>query len=397
MVYIMMGCLLIGCAAHIIKPESELGIKFTEGIGAIGAIFLQIGGIFASLPILSGFISSTIGPVFSSVGIDPAIAPNLIISADSGAYQIADMVAASRGGWILSIFVGLSMGCTIMFNMPVGMAAIEKKDKKYFALGILSGLLAVPFAVLFAGICIMILQPSVRSIVSTSSVSDYQLNMTLSIILHNVAPIAIICILLAIGMIKISDKMIKGFTIMGKVIDSSAKIVFVLCIVEYYIGLGTKLFGQWPFDSLIADEGELMHCLELCGVAGMMLAGAYPFVYLFQKLLGSSLEKLGKVFHVSKDTMVGIFAAMANALALFPLIKNMRAEDKVRCLAFLVCGSFILSDYLSFFANFQPNLIAIMFISKIAGGIVAVIIADIIAVPKAKEIEAEEHKVTIEN
>ena len=53
MVYIMMGCLLAGCAAHLIKPESELGNKFVDGISAIGPVFLQVGGIFAALPVIS--------------------------------------------------------------------------------------------------------------------------------------------------------------------------------------------------------------------------------------------------------------------------------------------------------------------------------------------------------
>ncbi len=390
MVYIMMACLLAGCAAHLVKPESELGNKFVEGVSAIGPVFLQVGGIFAALPVISSFISKYLGSFFQSIGMDPSMAPNLILSADSGAYQIADLVALNRESWILSIFVGLSIGCTIMFNMPVGMATIDKKDNKYFALGILSGLLAVPFAVLYAGIGMMLLNPSVRSAVSTTAASDYAVKMTWSILLHNILPLAGLCLLLAVGMIKAPKAMIKGFTILGKIIDCSAKIVFVLCIVEYYTGLGTAIFGSWPFDSLMADENELMHCLELCGAVGMMLAGAYPFVYLVNKVLGSSMEKLGKVFHLSRDAMVGIFAAMANALALFPLIKDMKPADKVRTLAFLVCGSFILSDYLSFFANFQPNLIVIMLVSKILGGITALLIAHFIGVPKAKALEAAE-------
>lgn len=49
--------------------------------------------------------------------------------------------------------------------------------------------------------------------------------------------------------------------------------------------------------------------------------------------------------------------ATANILAMFRLIQEMRAKDKVLCIAFAVCAAFMFGDHLAFTANFQPNMI----------------------------------------
>ena len=35
-VYIMMGCMAAGCIASMVRPESELGQQFVEGIATSG-------------------------------------------------------------------------------------------------------------------------------------------------------------------------------------------------------------------------------------------------------------------------------------------------------------------------------------------------------------------------
>ncbi|MGL5174163.1 MAG: ethanolamine utilization protein EutH, partial [Olsenella sp.] len=83
-------------------------------------------------------------------------------------------------------------------------------------------------------------------------------------------------------------------------------------------------------------------------------------------------------------------AGSANVLALLAMIKDMCARDKVICLSFAVCCAFLFGDHLSFTANFQPSLIVPVLLGKLAGGICAIVFAQLLAVRKAEELEAAE-------
>jgi ethanolamine transporter len=70
----------------------------------------------------------------------------------------------------------------------------------------------------------------------------------------------------------------------------------------------------------------------------------------------------------------------------------MPPRDKVLCISFAVCAAFLLGDHLAFTANFQPNMILPLIIGKLAAGIIAMLLAVWIAVPKALELEKEDRE-----
>lgn len=153
-VYLIMACALVGCAASVIKPESELGKEFVAGIDAIGPIFLPVAGIMASAPYLTAFVSAVFGPAYSALGADPAMAATTFIAVDMGGYQLADALAQTRESWIMAMMTGYMAGATIVFTIPVALKMLVKRDRKYLALGVMSGLLAIPIGVLVASVII---------------------------------------------------------------------------------------------------------------------------------------------------------------------------------------------------------------------------------------------------
>ena len=76
-------------------------------------------------------------------------------------------------------------------------------------------------------------------------------------------------------------------------------------------------------------------------------------------------------------------ASVANILAMFRLIREMRPRDKVLNIAFAVCAAFLFGDHLAFTANFQPNLMLAVLLGKLGGGVTGYCLAHWIAVPKA--------------
>ena len=90
------------------------------------------------------------------------------------------------------------------------------------------------------------------------------------------------------------------------------------------------------------EEFTELRALEVAGHIGILLAGAFPMVYLIKKFLSKPMEVLGSRIGLDSAGAAGILAASANILAMFRLIDDMRAKDKVPCIAFAVCSAPIL-------------------------------------------------------
>lgn len=386
-VYIIMACAFAGAVASAIKPESELGKQFVAGIDSIGPIFLPVAGIMASAPFLTAFVTSVFGPVYGALGADPAMAATTFIAVDMGGYQLADALAQTRESWIMAMMTGYMAGATIVFTIPVALKMLEKQDRKYLALGVMSGLLAIPIGVLVASVIIALSHPMIREVVSTNADATYQLALSFAQIGVNLVPLVIICVALALGLKFKPDAMIKGFIVFGRVMEAALKIVFVLVVIEYFTGLFTTLFGTFGFDPIIADEEDIFRALEVSGAVGMMLCGAFPMVYLIRRYLAKPLAKVGGVVGLSSDATAGLLAGSANVLALLSMVKDLKARDKVITMAFAVCCAFLFGDHLSFTANFQPSLIVPVLVGKLAAGVCAIAFANLLAVKKAEELE----------
>ena len=73
------------------------------------------------------------------------------------------------------------------------------------------------------------------------------------------------------------------------------------------------------FDPIIADEKDIFRALEIAGYIGIMLAGAFPMVYLIKKYLARPMEAAGRGFGMDSVGAAGILAAVANIIAMFHL------------------------------------------------------------------------------
>lgn len=284
-VYIIMACALAGAIASAIRPESKLGQEFVAGIDSIGPIFLPTAGILAAAPFFTAFVKVVFGPLFSSLGADPAMAATTIVAVDMGGYQLADALAQTRESWIMAMITGYMAGATIVFTIPVALKMLEKKDQKYLALGAMSGFLAIPIGVLVASAIIALTNPVIRETVSTNAAATYQMALSFGLIFRNLVPLTIICIALALGLKLKPDAMIKGFIVFGRVMDAALKLIFVCAVIEYFTGIFTQVFGSFGLDPIIADEENTFRALEVAGAIGIMLCGAFPMVYLIRRYL----------------------------------------------------------------------------------------------------------------
>jgi len=379
--YTIMVCCGIGAIASVVKEDSGLAQSFHDGLQALASLFLPIVGLMVSVPYLIIGAERIFGGLFRSIGADPAIAAAMFIPSDCGGYALFLALARNPEIVVIALTVAIMTAATVAFNIPVGLSILKKEDHPYMALGAMSGFLAIPFGVFITCMILFFTKPAVRTTFTTTGAADYVLQMDMGTILINILPIFIFCVILALLLKFFPQGMIKAFMIFGKVLLSVLTLVAAASIIEYYTGFFTLLFGEWGFDPVMADEIQSFRAIELLGSIAMMLTGAFPMVYLIRKFFGKYLAKAGGLLGLDELGSAGLLATMANAVALFGMIKDMKPADKILCIAFTVCGGYCLGDWIAFNVNFQPNLVVPIFVGQLCGGIIGIAFAKIIAIP----------------
>jgi ethanolamine transporter len=242
-----------------------------------------------------------------------------------------------------AIILGSMMGPTLAFGIPVALGIIEKKDTKYLALGTLAGVIVIPFACVVGGL-----------------IAGFGVQM----ILVNMIPIFLVAILIAIGLALIPNGMIKGFNVFSKIMIAIITISLAHAIVSELTGI-TIIKGMAP----LADSYVII------GSIAIMLAGAYPMVFVITKLAAKPLAKIGKVIGVNDVSVAGLIATLANSIPTYGMIKDMDTKGKVVNFAFICCAAFALGDHLGFCAGVEPDLIFPMVACKVIGGIICIFAA----------------------
>ena len=344
LITIMAVCAALGGLDRIFGNRFGLGEKFEEGILAMGSLALAMIGIISLAPVLATVLKPIVLPLFGLLGADPAMFAGTILANDMGggslALELTDNYQAAMLGGVIT---GSMLGATIVFIIPVAMGILSEEDRPAMAKGILCGIVTIPLGVVAAGL-----------------VAGFPVGM----VLRNVLPIVLIGALIALGLWKAEGAMIRGFGAFGKGVIAVITVGLVAIIVEELTGF-VLMPGLAPI-----SEG-----FEVVGEIAIVLAGAFPLVYVVTKLLRKPLMKLGRGIGINETAAAGLIAAMANAIATFGMVKDMDRRGKVVNIAFCVSAAFVFGDHLGYTAGFAPEMLLPMIVGKLVGGVSAVIVA----------------------
>ena len=341
---VMAGFAGLGAVDRILGNRFGLGEKFEEGILAMGSLALAMLGIISLAPVLAAVLKPVVVPLFGLLGADPAIFAGSILACDMGggalAYEMSsDPQAALLGG----ILVGSMLGATIVFTVPVAMGILSEEDRPAMAKGILCGVVTIPFGVLAGGL-----------------VAGFPLGM----VLRNLLPIVIIGALIALGLWKAENAMIRGFSVFGKGVIAVITVGLAAAIVEELTGF-----------VIIPGLAPLHEGFGIVGEIAIVLAGAFPLVLVVTKVLRKPLMKLGGLLGVNDVAAAGLVASLANSIATFGMVKDMDRRGKVVNIAFAVSAAFVFGDHMGFTAGFAPEMLVPMIVGKLVGGVFAVAVA----------------------
>lgn len=343
-IYIMVVFAALGAVDRILGNRFGLGEKFEEGIMAIGALSISMVGIIALAPVIANVLKPVIVPVFGLLGADPAMFAGSILANDMGGAPLAQALALNEdAGNFGGLIVGAMMGPTIVFTIPVALGIISENDRKYLATGVLAGVITIPIGSLAGGIA-----------------AGYSIGM----ILRNLIPIILFAIIIALGLWKFETAMIKGFTWFGK---------FVVAVITF--GLAVGIIESLTGFVIIPGMNPISEGFEVVADIAIVLAGAFPLVYVITKVFRKPLMKLGQLLGMNDVAAAGMVASLANSIPMFGMMKDMDNRGKVINVAFAVSAAFVFGDHLGFTAGFNADLIFPMIIGKIVGGATAVFVA----------------------
>lgn len=348
----------LGALDRIFGNRFGLGQEFENGVQAMGSLALAMVGIVCLAPVLASVLRPVVVPVFRLLGADPAMFAGSILACDMGGGPLArelatDPEAADLGG----VITGSMLGATIVFTIPVALGILEEEDRPALAKGILCGTVTIPVGILVGGLTA---------------------GLPLAMVARNLVPIVILAALIALGLWKAEQKMVRGFAVFGKIVVAVITVGLAAAIIQALTGF-----------ALIPGMVDISEGFQTVGTIAIVLAGAFPLVAVVTKVLQKPLLAAGKLLGINDAAAAGLIASLANSIAAFGMVKDMNPRGKVVNIAFAVSGAFVFGDHLGFAAGFAPELMGPMILGKLAGGVSAVGVAMLLTRKEAVDDSSE--------
>ena len=335
---------ILGAVDRIFGDRWGLGKEFEEGILAMGSLALAMVGIVSLAPVLAAVLKPVVVPVFGFLGADPAMFAGTILACDMGGGALAMQMTENRDAALLGgVLNGSMLGATLVFTIPVAMGILREQDRPAMAKGILCGIVTIPVGVLAGGLAA---------------------GFSVTMVLRNLVPIALIAVLIALGLWKAEQAMVKGFALFGK-----------LVVIVVTIGLAAAIVEELTGFVIIPGMAPISEGFATVGTIAIILAGAFPLVFVLTKLLRQPLMAVGRKLGINDAAAAGLIASLANSIATFGMVKDMNERGKIINIAFAVSAAFVFGDHLGFTAGFATEMIGPMIIGKLVGGVSAVTVA----------------------
>lgn len=341
--YCMAFGVLLGGIDLALGNRLGFGKRFEQAFALLGPIALSMAGIICLTPLLSWLLEKTLVPVLNLLQMDPGIFGSLL-AIDMGGYSLAlELARDPRIAAFAGIILSATLGCTLVFVIPVGVGTIGAEDQPFFTRGILLGFLSLPLAVVLGGtLC----------------------GLRLWETLWNALPILVLCVILFWGILKKPQKMMKLF-------QKFAALIRIIAV----IGLTLSAFTHISGIAIVKNMPPLMEAMEtVCGICIVML-GSMPLAELLQKLLQQPLEWVRRRTGLNASSTTGLLLSMVSVTPSLAMIPDMDPRGKVVCSAYMVCAAAAFGAHLGFSISTQPDMVSAMLAAKLAGGILGAIIA----------------------
>mgnify|MGYP004460455449 FL=1 len=364
-VTIMMIFMILGAVDKAMGNKRGYGAAFDEGFQAMGPLAIAMVGVIAAAPVLSMVLRPIVGPIYQMLGSSPSIFATTLLLADAGGYPLAVELAGENivMGQFAGIIVGCTMGCILLFDIPVALTLIQKKDRPLLACGILVGVITAPIGCFVGGIVM-------------NAMTDY--SMHLGAMLLSLLPVILVAAVLAAGLWFKPIALMNGFAKFGAFVTGLIAIFVAIAVFQYETGIRLPLF-RLMVEAGTDGVSPLANSIEILGDIAFVLLGAFPMVEFIKRHFDGALAKVGGKLGMNETASAGIVATLANNIPTFQMMKDMNPKGKLMNVAFASCAAFMFGDHLGFVAGVNADMIVPMIFAKLACGLSALFLANLLA------------------
>lgn len=343
LMWIMAAGAVVGGVDRLFGNRLGYGKKFEEGFMFLGPTALSMAGMICLAPVLADVLGKVVVPFYRAIGADPAMFGS-VLAIDMGGYQLARELAADAAiGSYAGVVVAAIFGCTVVFTIPVGMGMISRQDGRYFARGIMYGLVTMPVGLVAGGMA---------------------MGISPAACLHQNLPVFALALLLLVGLWKIPEKMIRGFCLFADGIRAVITIGLVLAAVEYMCGYN-PVKGMAP----------LQEAMEVVASIGIVMLGSLPVAEFVQRILKKPFTRLGRLLGMKTESMTALLIGSVSVIPAIAIYPDMDEKGKVVNAAFLVSAASLLAGHMGFVMGMQPDMLGPLFAGKLSGAAAALILS----------------------
>lgn len=372
---LMMIFMLVGGIDLFRGNKHGYGAKFQEGLDVFGAVAIPFVGMTALAPIIKMVLGPVLSWLFTLIGVSPAMFPTIFLGSDLGGYPLA--VQLAEGNVSIANYSGLlqgaMLGCTVCFTIPVGYSFVKGERRTSFSLGILVGLITMPIGMLVGGLLM----------------NAYGNPITLKEILVNMIPLLIITAFIILGLLFFMKVMVSGFEKFGAIIEKVTIIIFIIGAFQYQTGLRLPFFNKLVEVDEISGAIPFENGLNVLVIVCITLTGAVPLVEFIRRHGKKLFQKLGNRIGMDEVGVTGLIAMSASCVPSFTLMEEMSPKSVYYIAAFSVPASAVIGDFVGAVAAFDVTMLTPMIVGKGVAGILAVVLAYLLAPVLLKEKKEE--------
>ncbi|MZQ75787.1 MAG: ethanolamine utilization protein EutH [Peptoclostridium sp.] len=342
-IFIAIMLLLAGMGLLDKMLGGKLGLceEFDRGLVLMGPMAFSVVGIYCIGITAVQANAQSIAALAESLPFDASVLIGSMLATDLGGYAISKNVASTP---LLGLFSGAivasTLGCAVSFQLPVSLATIPKEEVSHMMNGLLLGIITIPAGLLAGGIMLGL---SVRELAI------------------NIAPVALLCFLLALAFVKATKATIRVMSIVGYTIRAASFAMFGLVIAGLFM-------PAWRIvDMTLVNEILIILAKMTAVVCGSMVLSRLAILYCRRPL-----DWISGKLDINEKSVMGLMLSLTTSLSMLPLFPHMDRRGKVMNAAFTVSGAYVLGGQLAFIASVEgADVVSIYMISKLIGGMCA--------------------------
>ena len=331
---IMAGFFVLGGVDRCLGNRFGFGVELENGIKLMGTVALCILGMGCIAPVLAQWLQPVLLPVYHLVGADPAMFGGSFLSSDAGGYAMAaaltdDAAIACFSGLIVGPFVGSNL----TYSIPLACGMIKKESVRYFAAGMLSGMMLSPIGCILGGLAA---------------------GLPIGVIMVNLVPVIALALVIVLGLAFAPNVTIRIFRVV-------ARFVTALITIGLMLGAVQRLTGFTVFSNM----NPITDGFVTVGTCAMVLGGAMPMVRFVERVAAKPLARLGKAIRIDPIAVSAILASIASVIPMFTHYDEMSVRSKVVVAGFAATAANILGAHVGFAAAVNSDYVVPLIAAKL--------------------------------